>query len=296
MQIMLAPAMLSLDTEFAFRMSGFPDSQQLVYGTQAKYPIFTGAHGLDVNMDWVLGHLNFFKYHMLQDTEASLYAAFKHLAPHERPRFWSEKLAQGSGKLGRRWKGSYAYVDENSAIRKVRAGRGDDEMIVDIFQAEGEVFQDFTLSHSDEKNMLWYSIFEKILRSRTTPISRARTRAQKSSASPEGLAAFAPQSFCFHGKGEDKDEDFRASGWLNALPEQCGIPGWQRVTMMKYFWLPGGQSIDWQALWAYEGVVLPGGQIMLGRWWSPNHEEWEDAYSGPFLLWCVDTPGDAVAE
>ena len=23
------------------------------------------------------------------------------------------------------------------------------------------------------------------------------------------------------------------------------------------------------AIWAYEGIVLPGGKIMVGRWWNP---------------------------
>lgn len=39
------------------------------------------------------------------------------------------------------------------------------------------------------------------------------------------------------------------------------------------------------SLWAYEGVVLPGGMIILGRWWFPDPnasevrrelERWED--------------------
>jgi hypothetical protein len=25
-------------------------------------------------------------------------------------------------------------------------------------------------------------------------------------------------------------------------------------------------------LWAYEGVVVPGGRLILGRWWSANDE------------------------
>ena len=46
------------------------------------------------------------------------------------------------------------------------------------------------------------------------------------------------------------------------------------MTMMKYFdddTDPTG--IDLNALWAYEGVVLPGGQIAVGRWWSPSEAD-----------------------
>lgn len=44
--------------------------------------------------------------------------------------------------------------------------------------------------------------------------------------------------------------------------------------------------IDPDALWAYEGVVLPGGQVIVGRWWSADatHDR-ENMYSGPFILW-----------
>ena len=58
------------------------------------------------------------------------------------------------------------------------------------------------------------------------------------------------------------------------------------MTMMKYFITPNG-AFDADALWAYEGVVLPGGQIIVGRWWSPE-EDSSDLYSGPFIFWNVD--------
>jgi hypothetical protein len=62
-----------------------------------------------------------------------------------------------------------------------------------------------------------------------------------------------------------------ALGWLNPLPPQGGIPGWQRITFMKHF------SQDYEHpnednLWAYEGVVLPGGRIILGRWWFASEQ------------------------
>lgn len=50
------------------------------------------------------------------------------------------------------------------------------------------------------------------------------------------------------------------------------------------------EYMDTKALWAYEGVVLPGGEIVVGRWWSPQDEDDEDEelYSGPFIFWCTD--------
>jgi hypothetical protein len=91
--------------------------------------------------------------------------------------------------------------------------------------------------------------------------------------------------------------DFYCTGWINPLPAQEGIPGWKRMTMMKYF-LDNDNNFDLDALWAYEGIVLPGGQIIVGRWWSPedpNHTAPEDTYCGPFILWNTDCEAIANA-
>ena len=73
------------------------------------------------------------------------------------------------------------------------------------------------------------------------------------------------------GSGTDLDDEFNAIGWLNALPDQCGIPGWQRITFMKHF-ADDLDYVDGENLWAYEGVVLPGGRIMVGRWWFASED------------------------
>jgi hypothetical protein len=136
----------------------------------------------------------------------------------------------------------------------------------------------------------WPRAFEQVLHSLSPPGIAAKTRAQKKSATPDSVAEFKPLSFQFEGEGQDVLEQFLAAGWLNPLPSQQGVPGWQRMTMMKYFESDTGE-IDVDALWAYEGVVLPGGQIVVGRWWSPQEGTEEEMYSGPFILWCVDGPG-----
>jgi hypothetical protein len=78
-------------------------------------------------------------------------------------------------------------------------------------------------------------------------------------------------SIRIQGSGVDHEDEFFASGWLNPLAKQQGIPGWQRVTLMKHFVDDYDQVMD-DDLWAYEGVVLPGGRMMLGRWWFANEE------------------------
>jgi hypothetical protein len=79
----------------------------------------------------------------------------------------------------------------------------------------------------------------------------------------------------------DQDDRFFASGWLNMLPPQEGIPGWQRITLMKHFHEDYNVA-QLDDLWAYEGVVLPGGRIVVGRWWFANNHPEEDNYVSEF--------------
>ena len=90
----------------------------------------------------------------------------------------------------------------------------------------------------------------------------------------------------FFGLGQAKVM-YHLYGRIHALPPQAGIPGWQRVCMMKE--MPNGESskygVGQTETWAYEGIVLPGGQIIIGRWFDPNN----DSYSGPFIFWQVSS-------
>lgn len=124
----------------------------------------------------------------------------------------------------------------------------------------------------------------------------------------------------FIGTGQDI-EPYNCSGILHPIPPQREIPGWQRISMMKYndrlpalspqsaptsvsssdggdklftptnerFRLDDEEEFEIRdGCWAYEGVVLPGGAIMMGRWWSPlGGEEGEGGSTGPFIFWNV---------
>ena len=117
----------------------------------------------------------------------------------------------------------------------------------------------------------------------------------------------------FTGTGHGSDF-FNLSGIIHAVAAQHDIPGWQRITFMmktatpksvlgdpyttadssfpqaddasgKGFTLFSKGNIEDRLVneqcWAYEGVVLPGGMIMLGRWWSPI----DDLETGPWMYW-----------
>ena len=86
----------------------------------------------------------------------------------------------------------------------------------------------------------------------------------------------------FTGKGLDVGEEFKVRGNLHAVGPVEGIPGWQRITFMKWF---TGSGVD-PTLYACEGVVLPGNKIILGRWWAPGDDD-EKRNVGPFIFWNV---------
>lgn len=82
------------------------------------------------------------------------------------------------------------------------------------------------------------------------------------------------------------------------------VPGWHRITFMKYSTAYPDPSLHpIEDCWAYEGVVLPGGKVMFGRWWQPEDEEesvsatpeerWNQRLcSGPFVFWAVGGEDD----
>lgn len=178
----------------------------------------------------------------------------------------------------------------------------------------------------------------------TAPSNQARcTAVQLQPATPPILPLTSPRKgidfLQFSGTGTDCSA-YNFNGILHPLLPQQGIPGWQRLSMMKYTApqpttpsqttssspsspqstmppssspstaspastsssLPslsqGTQNVTFGPpedepdlhvdgeTWAYEGIVLPGGAIILGRWWSPLDDE-DRRSTGPFIFWNV---------
>ncbi|KAF4306625.1 hypothetical protein GTA08_BOTSDO05150 [Botryosphaeria dothidea] len=284
-QLMFAPSIL----RFKGATYGFEDSQRWAYATIRAGPIFGGFNKLEVNMVWVLHVLNFFKYHICKREENTLYEPFKRLIRAEKPDFWNSSLHNGPADLGVHWKGTYAYLGTNE-IEIVRAGNPSGTPLIDHNVDHGDSsIQTMEIDFPKDPAFHWPALFEHHLHS-VTEDRPPRTRAQHRTGDD---AEFERINQRFQATGYD-DEDFEAAGWLNQLPSQHGIPGWKRVTMMKYF-EDGHGGWDNNALWAYEGVVLPGGKIMLGRWWSPDtNVPGRDPYTGPFIFWNADPACDRL--
>ena len=75
-QVLCAPVLLSFEPHLVDTHYGFPDSQIAVYSSAQNKPLFNGHYGLNVNMELVLQHINFWKYHMVREVENTLFYAF----------------------------------------------------------------------------------------------------------------------------------------------------------------------------------------------------------------------------
>ncbi|KAF2002885.1 hypothetical protein P154DRAFT_618273 [Amniculicola lignicola CBS 123094] len=288
----LTPALAAIQimcTHFLFHLQGKHDiyaadvSQKAVYQSSQVTPIYLGFNKSTVNMEWVLHCLAFFRNHMVNPELGEMHTSIEDLCYKQRVSAWRKPLESGCYPLSKYWKGTYAYLDlhELEAIRE----SSEDQVFMDKNIDQGAIQTvELEFLTSNEKSP-WPKVFEKHLNS-LREIRGAKTRAQHRTKPVEG----DPVSIRLNGEGDDNEEHFFAAGWLNPLPAQPAdleIPGWQRITFMKYFCDADGH-MDPNHLWAYEGVVIPGGRLIVGRWWWASDDQEAFENSGPFILWAVD--------
>lgn len=108
------------------------------------------------------------------------------------------------------------------------------------------------------------------------------TKAKKRPAPLQSTVEAGKHYHHFTGNGIDEGEKFKIRGNLHAVAPVEDIPGWQRISFMK--WFTDGANDEQLCC---EGVVLPGNKIILGRWWILGDDEYKLAV-GPFVLWNVE--------
>ncbi|KAI4707779.1 hypothetical protein J4E89_007407 [Alternaria sp. Ai002NY15] len=303
-------------SQFIFNLEGlrhdvfaFEDSQHAVYLSSDKERLFTGVDHNKLNLRWMLHAMNFFRHHMMNEDAQTLFDRIDELDVTQKPSAWREQLTDGAKPLSRYWKGTYSFL-ENIEVQKLRKQGPGRQVFIDKNVDEGKIQVDFQLGMAftnptdhmqslelafaedsrlpDGRELPWPPVFEDRLRSLGKDAGKQQgIKTQGRNTAPKTTTGGSIQ---FEGKGEDLDDEYKALGWLNPLPPQGGVPGWQRITFMKHFTEDYDHPNE-DNLWAYEGVVLPGGRIILGRWWfasEPGRNDME--YNGPFILWAVDEP------
>jgi hypothetical protein len=94
--------------------------QRIVYASTNKAPIFQGPSLMDINMEWIMKCLDFFRHFMMNKEASALSDAIKELPALQKPTAWQEPLKKGCVPLGRHWKGTYSFLDPKHQ-KKLRA-------------------------------------------------------------------------------------------------------------------------------------------------------------------------------
>lgn len=133
----------------------------------------------------------------------------------------------------------------------------------------------------------WPVMWERMLRSNpfidiNAPVNPSSRRSPRK-AKPAKL----PPILTFYGQVRgSKPAHFY--GRLHALPQQQGLHGFQRLVLMKFYTDSNG-DYNPEQLFCYEGCVLPGGKVIVGRWWDTFADPKDDSTaSGPFLWWNIE--------
>jgi hypothetical protein len=251
------------DTICQAKTAMHPDSQLEVYKCYADRPLL--GKGLQVNVPWLLNIATFFKYHLHMVGEGILHHAFSQLETHERPTPWTGSVMPGVQKLGRRWKGAYTYLEDDEVvqIRKRTVASDDEEAVIDSTQEGNDGFEDLSMFFdledqpgAEDIEGLGHGPWINDILDESLPDHILSIKDD----------IYLDEHVNFFGLGQSHVK-FHVHGRIQALPPQSGVPGFQRFTMLKYLPDAGGMyGLGTTQFWAYEGSVLPGNNIILGRY------------------------------
>ncbi|RMZ69005.1 Major facilitator superfamily domain general substrate transporter [Pyrenophora seminiperda CCB06] len=292
-KIMLFQLIFGMD-DLEHEIFAFEESQQIAYRHGTVYKIFR-MNDRYLNLEWVLESMNYWRKHMGYTLMKTLVRVLPKLAQEDWPSAWRRPITQGEQRLSRNWKGAFAFVDNYDDF--YRMSQGDLEGtyfdcgigLVDPDRDEHFLYS-IELDFADKsrlpsgKQLDWPVPFEECLESLDNDAGKNGLR---------NSGPYQPQktkSIHFTGKGKSSWDEYKTLGWLNPLPPQGGIPGWQRITFMSHYLTDYSHASIENAM-AYEGVVLPGGRMIIGHYWKafdPKGVRPHD--SGPFIMWAAYDP------
>ncbi|CZT48204.1 uncharacterized protein RSE6_08870 [Rhynchosporium secalis] len=290
-QLILTP--FSLDPNLCNGKVGhFDISQYQAYATAKVQPAFTGLFKQSVNIRWLLHIVNFFKFHLKSGGEGLLAHEYDRLEPDQFPQFWKGHIKGGTQPLARHWKGVHTFMEEDT-LESLREWDGHGCPVHTDSLDGNESFEDmdFFFDRGHRSSYEWPKNFEALLCSNPFEDPAQQRRAKRARTAMDHPPAV--KQFWGSCRGSGKGHVF---GRVHALTTQQGFHGFQRLTLMKYYTeqdANGHDVYDPCRAWCYEGCVLPGGRIIVGRWWSAMSDPNSDAISsGPFLWWNTHRGGE----
>ncbi|KAJ9198493.1 hypothetical protein DTO021D3_5164 [Paecilomyces variotii] len=290
--VQLCLTYLSLDLNLSYRClrTDYDIASVYSYGS-APENVFISIEELDLRK--LLHIRNFWQRHLVNPDEGTFHKSFASLCEEKRPQPWTECIHHNIT-LGSSWLGYYSCIhprppDLNSLQDRQTCADLDTHW-TDILPLHLHLH---LIHDSDEE---WPALFDNII-----PLL-----------GPDSRRRYFRGLQCLHSLNDRTSYPVR--GLIEQiLSSQGGLRGWTRICFTIYNpnrellklipsedneenaedqqeevrfpdeeWPPISWS-DFHWAFGYEGVVLPGGNIMFGKW--INMLETSD--SGPFVFWCI---------
>ncbi|KAI9674683.1 MAG: hypothetical protein M1817_001586 [Caeruleum heppii] len=271
LRLILLPMALDLNHPIIEAMFPFQDAQKAAYSYIEPSPLLQGRRKDLVNLEYLVKMADYWKTHITRSQEFTLYHYFADLEELERPQMWEGRLQDVPPFMGKHWLGTYSSLAHNLDFDKINLTPTGSHVFEENVDCEGEGFQCSQEAPSQEPGGFLARLLDGIEDAMKLIM----------------YDRFAGSSYSrFVGCGFNLSH-FHVAGRIYNLPPQQGIVGWQRVIMLKHFEHNAdplvGASHD---VYVYEGCIIPGGQMMLGRWWILDPDEPTNAFnSGPFMFW-----------
>ncbi|TVY34995.1 hypothetical protein LSUB1_G006947 [Lachnellula subtilissima] len=288
--IQLALTPISLHPDYCNnRVSHFDVSQMHAYSTAKAQPIFVGKVLQDINVRWLLHTINFFKFHFKSSRGEGIIANdYALLEPDQYVQPWVGLIEAGTQPLGRFWKSAHTFMD-NRDVWALRTDKNAPSHIYSDSVDPGEIFPELEILFDESKfpSSCWPVMWERMLRSNPFVDTNAPVNPSSRRSPRKAKSAKLPPILTFYGQvSGSKPAHFY--GRLHALPQQQGLHGFQRMVLMKFYTDSNG-DYNPEQLFCYEGCVLPGGKVIVGRWWDAFADPREDSTaSGPFIWWNIE--------
>ncbi|WEW55567.1 hypothetical protein PRK78_000998 [Emydomyces testavorans] len=233
--------------------------------------------GENLDLEQFLHIRNFWKRHLTSREEYTFHSSYKCISPGSRPKPWDVNFERRLDVMSN-WTGYYScihpYVGMDDLIERQSCAD-----FATHWDKIPQVYLHLTCASIDSR---WPKVFEGVF-------------PYLASVTPENRLWFSGSQWI-----DGDDYDYWVTGFLEYLPErQGGFPDFQRICFVIFDFSEAGEdevrgvpfSEKWDLTewghyfeWAigYEGLLLPAGRIMMGRWRDLLSEEWD---GGPFIFW-----------